>query len=183
MPPDANQAILSAISRDEGGIAIVWCPMDLGLRDWLIAEVESLAPSAARPLRTESVEEAIANPDRLVLLVPTDEQIAVEDLDGSRDRIVNGRQLRTQPVVLFLFRGGAGLRALTRAPSLRSVTDGSDPDPEALSEIDVDAERARFEQDNGQSPEDWLAAWRQERIPRTAGSFATAYRALLLERA
>ena len=46
---EATEVLQSALQRDDGGIAVVWCP-DLGLRDWLVSEVDSLAPTGARPL-------------------------------------------------------------------------------------------------------------------------------------
>jgi hypothetical protein len=149
-----TQALISAMERDPGGVAVVWCP-DLGLRDSLIAEVEGLARSDAQPLRTASVTDAIRAPDRLVLLVPRDERAVVEDLDGSRDQLL--AKERTMPVILFLLRNGDGREALARAPSLSSWVRGSDVDPDELAEIDVAADRARFEAEVGQSVNDWLA--------------------------
>lgn len=176
------QTLLGAIERDEGGIAVVWCP-DMGLRKWLVGEVESLVPTAAQPFRTSSVEEALASPDRMALLIPDDEEATVLDLDGSRDRLRDEDRPRTQPIVLFLLRHGDGERALAeQAISLSSWIGGSDADPEALAEIDVAAERARFEQETGTTPEAWLSSWRAERTPATGESFAMAYRAMLLEK-
>ena len=42
-----TQALISALERDLGGVAVVWCP-DLGLREQLIDEVEGLARSRFR---------------------------------------------------------------------------------------------------------------------------------------
>jgi hypothetical protein len=178
---DPISSLLGALERNTGGVAIVWCP-DLGLRAWLVNEVESLTPTAARPLRTSSVEEAIAEPDRLALLVPDDEAATVLEVDGSRDRLRDDEHPRTQPIVLFLVRDGDGQRALAeQAAGLSSWTLGSDVDFERLSEIDVPAERARFERQTGQSPEAWLVAWRSEATERTSENYATAYWAMLLE--
>jgi hypothetical protein len=179
---DPIQTLLSALERDEGGIALVWCP-DLGLRDWLVAEVESLAPEGSEPFRTASVEEAIDAPNRLALVVPDDERTTVLDLDGSRDRLRSEERPRTQPVVLFLLRDGDGRQALaTEAISLSSWVGGSDADPEALAEIDVMAERERFHGENGKTPEQWLQDWRTQGSPKTSELFGVAYRAMLLER-
>ena len=180
---DPSQAILSALERDDGGIAIIWCPADVGLRDWLVDEVQSLAPRDARPLRVATVEDALARPDEMVLLVPEidAEEDAVLDLNGSRDRIFNEARPRTQQIVLFLFREGVGQAALAQAPSLRSITDGSDPDPDALAEVDVASESAAFLNETGKRPEDWLILWRQDELPHTAENFSLAYRAMLLE--
>ena len=58
---DPVQAMINAIERDRGGVAIVWYP-DLGLRDWLVGEVESLAPAGSHPVRKVDVESALAAP-------------------------------------------------------------------------------------------------------------------------
>jgi len=179
-----SQAIMSALSRDSGGIAIIWSPEDLGVRDWLASEVESLAPPATSTRRCTSVEEVIAHPDELMLLLPKigTEADVVLDLNGSRDRVINGEPQRTQPVVLFLFRDGNGQRALSvDAPSLRSITIGSDPDPEELAEIDVPAERKALERETGESPASWLKAWNSGQKAHTGANYTLAYRAMLLE--
>ncbi len=169
---ETTESLLSAIERDIGGIAIIWCP-DLGLRDWLITQVESLAPSAARPFRTDSVEEAIAAPDRMALLVPRDEKETVLELDGSRDRLRGVDTPRTQPVVVFLARNGDGARALAEnAPSLASWVRGCDADPEELASVDVPAERHRFTERTGKTPEEWLDSWSSGTSPRTGEAYA-----------
>lgn len=176
---DPIGSLTGALQRDKGGLAIVWCP-DLGLRDWLIGEVESLAPRGARPIRVSSAEEAIGAPDRMVLLVPQDEREVVLDLDALRDQLLEHD--RTFPVVLFLLRDGDGQRALAEdAPSLWSWAAGSDADPEAIAEIDLVVERAAFETRHGATPEAWLARWRAEEIARSAENLSAAYRAMLLE--
>ncbi|MDO9020115.1 MAG: hypothetical protein Q8S73_25905 [Deltaproteobacteria bacterium] len=169
--------MMTALERD-GGAAVIYYP-DLGLRDWLIGEVESLAPASARPVRVAEVEEIFAHPDRLVLFVSDDERRAVEDLDGNRDRL-RAPARAPFPVVLFLLRDGAGQRALADAPGLASWVRGSDPDPERLAEVDSTAERAAFAESTGDVPEAWLARWRRNEIPQTAENLAHAYRAALL---
>ncbi|MBM7115733.1 hypothetical protein [Archangium primigenium] len=177
---DPVQAMINAIERDEGGVAIVWCP-DLGLREWLVGEVESLAAAGANPVRKDDVEGALTEPSRLVLLVPANEREVVLDLDASRDRLLEAPR-RTQPIVLFLVREGDGQRALAaEAMSLASWVGGSDADPDALAQIDVKEEREAFERDLGTSPEEWLKAWRVGAHPNTAENFRMAYRAMLLE--
>jgi hypothetical protein len=176
---DPIESLASAIQRDEGGLAIVWYP-DLGLRDWLAGEVASLAPAGADPISVSTAEEAIATPDRMVLLLPQDEREVVLDLDASRDRLLEPR--RPWPVVLFLLRSGDGQRALAEsAPSLWSWAVGSDADPEALAEIDPVAERAAFEAEQHATPEEWLARWRAGAIAHDARTLSVAYRAMLLE--
>ncbi|MBM3268586.1 MAG: hypothetical protein FJZ01_13130 [Candidatus Sericytochromatia bacterium] len=179
---DYASSLFGALERDAGGIAIVWYP-DLGMRDWLVGEAASFALASANPLRTTSVEEAVREPDRLVLLVPADEVEAVLDLDASRDRLLAHRRPRTQPILLFLLRDGDGARALAeRAPGLRSWTSGSDADPEALAAVDPVQDRERFARKVGSTPEDWVAKWRRGEIPWTGDSISVAYWAMLLER-
>lgn len=176
---DPVQAMINAIERDKGGVAIVWCP-DLGLRDWLVGEVESVAGAGANPVRLEDVEAALAEPSRMVLLVPRNERAVVLDLDGSRDRLLDAQ--RSQPVVLFLTRDGDGRRALAaEAMSLASWVGGSDADPDALAQVDANAERDAFQRELGTTPETWLEQWRRGSRPRTSENFRTAYRAMLLE--
>jgi hypothetical protein len=173
------QAILNALDRDTGGIVVVWCP-DFGLREWLVGEVESVASADARPFRTETVEDALATPERLALLVPRSEREAVLDLDASRDRLLETQ--RSQPVVLFLLRNGDGQRALAESrASLASWIEGSDADPEMLAEVDPEAERAAFIDATGESPEEFLAKWRSGQIADTTANLGRAYRAMLLE--
>lgn len=172
-------ALANALGRDVGGLVIVTCP-DLDLRDWLVREVESLASTDADPFRTTSVADALRQPNRMALLVPIDEAEVVRDLDGSRDQALNPP--RTQPIVLFLLRHGDGHRTLaTEAPSAWSWASGSDVDPEKLAELDVDAERASFTTDTGQSPEDWLIPWRAGQLPRTPENYTRAFWAMTLE--
>jgi hypothetical protein len=178
---NAIQSLLNAIDRDPGGVATVLCP-DFGLRDWLVEQVESLVPEQAHVLRVVDVDSALAEPTRLVLLIPNDEREVVLDLDASRDRILL-EPGRSQPIVLFLLRDGDGERALANdAPSLRSWIGGSDPDPEKLAEIDVPKERVTFETKHGVTPEAWLTQWRSGSLPQNGENYRTAYDAMLIER-
>jgi len=178
---ESNQSLVGALERDLGGLAIVFCA-DFTRRAQLVEEVASLASSRAAPLRTADVRAAIAAHDRLVLLVPDNEREVVLDLDGSREQTLE--PARTQPIVLFLMRDGDGSKALAlEAPSIWSWASGNDVDPEALSEIDIDAERASFLERTGQTPEAWLAQWRTGEMPQDAAAYVLAYRAALLERA
>jgi hypothetical protein len=178
---DPIQATLSAIERDPGGIAIVWCP-DLGLREWLAGEVEALIGSDRLSFRAASLEDALDSPDRVALWLPGNESEAVLDLDGSRDRLRNPEKPRTQPIVLFLLRHGDGAALIaSQATSLWSIAGGSDVDPESLAEIDVPAERERFARETGKTPEAWLEDWRAGRVAANSATLVTYYWAKLLE--
>lgn len=175
----AVESLLNALDRESGGVAIVLCP-DYGLRDWLVEQVESLAPKEAEPKRVADVEAALAEPSRLVLLIPSNEREIVLDLDASRDRALEPE--RSYPIVLFLLRDGDGERALAKeAPSLRSWVGGSDADPEALAEIDVENEREIFTRKQGATPESWLRQWRAGELPETGENLRIAHYASLLE--
>lgn len=174
-------AVLNALERDAGGLALIWCP-DLDLREWLVRDISSYLPVGLRPVQVATVAEALALPDELVFLVPRDEAGTVDDLEGSRDRVFDPDQPRTQPIVLFLLNGGDGQRVLANAPGLKSWLRGNDVDPEERAEIDEDTERQLFEQQTGQTPEGWLAAWRRGAHPHDDEHYECAYRALLLEK-
>ena len=174
-----TQALISAIERDRGGVAVIWCP-DLGHREWLIDEVAGLASPGARPIRTASVDEAIETPDRMVLLVPNDEEAVIDEVECRRDQLLADPP-RTQPVILFLLRDGDGRVALAKSPSLSSWIGRSDVDPDRIAEVDAPGERARFQAEVGESVEAWLARWRAGDIPRDGETFARAYWAALLE--
>ena len=172
------EAILSAIERDPNGIGLVWCP-DFGLRDWLVGEAESLAPQAATSVVLHDVASALAQPNRLVLLVPQDETEVIRDLDAMRDRLTQGR---SWPVVVFLLRHGDGQRTMaTEAAGLRSWLRGSDADPDAIAEVDPVTERAAFIAHAGEPPEAFLTKWRAEQVPNNARNLGLYYWADLLE--
>lgn len=172
------EGILSTIERDPSGIGVIWCP-DFALRDWLVGEVESLAPEGSHPLRMADVASALVERGRMILLVPTNEAEAVRDLDANRDRLVVER---TQPIVVFLLRHGDGERALsTEAVNLGRWLRGSDADPDALAEIDPVAERAAFVAAVGERPEEFLAKWRTEKLPNNSKNLGLSYWANLLE--
>lgn len=175
----AIEGILSTIQRDPTGVGLIWCP-DFELRDWLVDEVESVAPKGSQPFRVSDVASALVEPTRMVLLVPTNEAETVRDLDANRDRLEQGR---SQPVVLFLLRHGDGERVLaSEALNLRSWLRGSDADPDALAEVDVPKERAAFEARHGVAPAVWLAQWRSGALPNTGENLCISYDAQLLER-
>lgn len=178
---DPILSMLNAIDREAGGIAIIRYP-DFGLLDWLVDQVKSLVPDDTSILRASTVDEALEAPERLVLLVPSDEREAVLDLDASRDRVLRADVRRSQPIVLFLLTDGQGNDALTTsAPSLRSWVSGSDTDPEELARIDVAAERERFAREHGATPEEWLARWRAGEVPESGVNYRTAYDAAMLD--
>jgi hypothetical protein len=177
----STQSIMGAIERDVGGIAVIWCA-DLGSRDWLVDDIEAMVPSKVRAMRASTVEQALAEPDRLVFLVPQDEATTISEMEGRRDQIVVGPPARTQPIVLFLIRSSAGARALAKhAPSLSGVIRGNEVDPERLEQIDVGAERSRFVEETGEPPERWLERWKAGELPMTSNNLAKSFHARLLE--
>ncbi len=166
-----------ALERALSGIVVVYYEHD---RDDMLAELRSLLPTAARSMRTKSVDVARRTRDRVVFLVADDEAAAVRDLDGNRERFLEPP--RQAPVVLLLLRGGLGQSELANSPGLASWVRSHDIDPYALSTINVGRERTRFQDDVGESPESWLQRWRNGEIPATSASTSRAYRAALLER-
>lgn len=149
-----------------------------GARERLIEEVKLLAPPEAAVRQTTSVEEAFTAEPAVLLLTPENERAAVELLEGGRELLRN----RTLPVVLFLLRGGEAQRTLAELPALSSWVSGVQIDPERVGGLDVEAERARFQEGAGCTPEEWLADYREGRIPDTLESMLRLHHALVLER-
>lgn len=174
---DPVLSTLMALERARGGIAVMWVD-ELDRREWVVGEVDSLVPASAHPVRAQDVESALAEPTRVVLLVPDNEREVVLGLDGSRERLLD----RTQPVVLFLMRDGEGQQALAaEAPSLASWVGGRDVDVEDIAEIDPKVEREAFQAEHGCSPEQWLVGWRSGSVLRTNENYGTAFRAMFLQ--
>jgi hypothetical protein len=172
---DSSASLDSALRRDAGGIAVVYYATLEGLA-WNKADVRGLAPAGADPVEVADYESALAHPHRVVLLVPADEVGTVLDMDGGRDRVFSPD--RTQPIVLFLLRGGDGDRALhAEATSLRSFVQGSEVDPDREDAVDLDAERRNFAQEAGLTPDAWLAAWAAGTLPATAENYRRAFSA------
>lgn len=174
------QALLSALKRDgQTSVAIVLWPVVSEI-DWLISEIEFLLPTGVKADRASSVDQALQRRDQLILLVPPladgAEAEVVADLESSRDLLLD----RAQPLVLFLQRGGPGMAALREHPSLASWVSGSVVDPEALAEVDVEAERREFEATVGEAPERWLARWDAGEQDRTSVNYSRAYWAAML---
>jgi hypothetical protein len=176
---DPSSSIAALVAGDRGGLAVVYYP-DYGLRDWIVSEVETIASAQEDPVRVNNVDQALDHPGRLVLLLPSIEQAVVEELDARREHFLEPPDRR--PVVLFLLRGGDGAQALAKAPALASWVRGHDPDPELLAEVDVEAERCAFARKNGSTPEEWLARWRGDALPKDPPTLALAYHAMLLEK-
>jgi len=126
---------------------------ELSSRDQLISEIEILAPEGVSVERTEDIERAFQEPQRVLLLTPPNEKTALETLDGRREML----RERTRPAVLFLLKGGEAERALPEVPGLASWLQGQEIDPDELSSIDIVAERARFQEETGKAPEERLS--------------------------
>ena len=167
---------LLALLRSHDPVAVVWYE-SASVREELMSRIEALAPDE-RPLqRTRSVDAAFTQPSTLLLLAPEDEPSAIEKLDGRREAL----RERRVPVVLFLLRGGEALRRLAGTPGLASWIQGRDLDPAALDRVDVAQMREEFLASVGMPPEEWLARFRDSRIPDTVDSNLIAQRATLLE--
>lgn len=174
---DPAESLWAALHGGSSPLVVVFYG-DLGLRERALAEVESLADPAWPILRVATLGEAqVAPPGHLVLLAPDDERSTVQDLEGLRDVL---RQ-RDVPVVLFLVRGGGGARVLAESPSVMSWVREDALDPEEVSRIDPEEERALFLREVGVTPEEWLAEHRDDSLVDTR-SLGILYRARLLER-
>ncbi len=173
---DSASAIWTSLHSGATPVVIVFYG-DFGLRRETIAEVLSVAPPAWPAFETRSVDEALARPESLVLLVPDDERAAVEELDGLRDAF----RERRLPVVLFLLSDGDGARLLPECLSLPGWIRGGVVDM-AADEVDERVERERFLSLAGCSPEEWLTRYRGGGVDASAASMARTYRAMLIER-
>lgn len=149
---------------------------DYEQRNELITELELLAPSGIQVLRVTTPDEAHSHPKALVLLTPPDEGATVLELDGRREQFVD----RQVPLLLFLIRGGEGLRVLADAPGLASWLNGSEVEPERLQNLDVAAETQAFIQRTGKNPTEWLAAYEAGTLPETFENILLTHRARLL---
>jgi hypothetical protein len=171
--------LAAAVGRDPGGISVVLCADRGRIARWC-TEVRGLVDEGI-PIDVTTAEEALANPHRLALLVPRDEQEAVQTLDARRDETRRLGHERTQPIVLFLTNGGDGLRELqTHAFSLASIVDGAEAVPDEGTERDLTVERQRFLEERGQSADAWLAAWVAGTVPDTLENHRISYRAAFL---
>lgn len=148
---------------------------DLGRRDALVSEVESLIEEGIVCVRTDDVQRAFSDLNSVLLLTPQEENLAVEVLEARLETLLS----RTQPLVLFLFAAGRGLESLRRSPNLASWVRGSDIDPDQLAEVDLAMERQKFDKETGQTPESWLVGYRAGGKPEEDVRFV--YDALLLE--
>jgi hypothetical protein len=179
-----EETLQHTIQNGSGDVAVVWAS-DFGLRDWLVNAVERLASPSLTKVRVSDVASALQTAASLVLLIPTDEREVVLDLDASRDALLDAEG-PSRTLVLFLVRGGDGERALAAdAPSLRSWIASRSVDPDAIADepevASAEDERARFFESTGQSPSDWLRAWRSDSIERNAMNYARSVWASFLE--
>lgn len=149
---------------------------DYAQRNELLSELELLAPSGIQVLHANTLDEALPQPNALILLTPPDEGATVLELDGRREQFLN----RQVPLLLFLLRGGEGLRVLADAPGLASWLNGSEVEPERLQNIDVDAENQAFLARTGKRPDAWLAAYEAGELPETFENILLTHRARLL---
>lgn len=138
--------------------------------------IELLADAPCR--RENSIDTALNLPDSLVLLtVPLDQQVSVIDrLEVQRDSLIE----RRQPLILLLFRDGAGVGRLFRSPFLASWLRGRILDPERLASIDLEPARAEFARQAGCDPETFLRQWSDQELADTLDNNLLHQQALLL---
>lgn len=180
MDRDPANSIATALDQDPSSVVVVYYP-DFGLRSWIRREVATIAGVALTDIvDVDTADAAIKTHNKLVLLFPHDEAVAVAELDALRDRMLEPP--RTHPVVLFLVRGGDGEQALTRAPHLASWVRGRDPDPDALAEVPHDKLFATFLEDAGSTPKEWLAKWGRGELEDGSRTRSLLHLARLLER-
>lgn len=141
-----------------GAPIVVILYKDLQDRQSRVELVRQLIEEGDRLTIAESVDEALRSPQVPVLLLPSDEAQAVDDLAARRDSF----SLRSLPCVVLLQRGGSGDDALSRHPFLMSWLEGQILDLGSL-ELITDTEDA-FRADTGMSPDQWLRAWRAGEI-------------------
>lgn len=176
MTRDPALALVSALYRDRGGVAVVYYP-EMSDRTWMVKDVQSLLPPIPAPVITQTLFDCLDSPNAPCLLVPRNEAETVMELDGSRELfIATGR---TQPVVLFLLRDGDGAKALKRAPSIASWLRGSDPDPELLAE-EFGTSVDEFQKAHQQTPSGWIRQWREDGCASDPETLAIAYLALAI---
>jgi hypothetical protein len=153
---------------------------DYAAREQLIELCYLVAPGEFEVHRTEELEDVFREDRRgtLLLFAPRSEVEALRALDARRDALA----ARTAPMVLFLFRRGQGLVELPALAGIAAMLRDQELDPEQLDTFEMELERDRFEDEVKQSPEAWLAAWRDGRIPHTPENTLILHQALLLER-
>lgn len=147
----------------------------IGTLNDTIETVQLVAPSSWQPTRTTDVEDAFRKQDEPLLLTPDDEVAAIMTLDGRREALVD----RTEPVILFILKGGGAEQALRWAPNLAGWLRDAVFDPEPA-EIDLEQEQLRFAEETGRSPQQWLDAWRRGEIADTLDNNIIYQRAMLL---
>jgi hypothetical protein len=160
-------------------VAVVFYRDDEG-RDDLLDLCELLAPKD-HPLReTTAIDDAFAEPNKgtILLLTPDDEVEAVRTLEGRREELL----VREVPAILFLMQDGSAERVMNRdAPALSSFLRGLTYDPEPpANEKDVEQRRADFAKTHGRTPDEWLEAWRTDKLEDDANNNLTAQDAWVL---
>ena len=172
-----STGMLWGILREESPIAVIFYRSP-SAREEILEMAAILAPPERQQRRSVNVEDAFCDGETLLFLTPEDEQSAVLLLDGRREAL----RKRTVPVVLFLISGGDGETRLREdAAGLENWLRGMEYDPERLAPLDVEGERARFEEKTGLSPEQWLVGWRGGAIADTTENNFLSHHAALLE--
>ena len=169
-------AALWRLTHAEAPLALVLYGDPLARQEWS-EELRPLLAGQGSELRTTAnVEEAFADLDIPLLLLPEPEQQsdAVRRLSVGRDKLTS----RTATAVLFLLRGGAGQTRLQDEPALASFLAGVTLDPDAG--FDVEAGSRQFEASTGMSPADFIEATATPELPDTLENAVYRLQALLL---
>lgn len=166
------------VALQEQGPLIVVLYEEHTHRSDLAERIRYLLPAGVASVDSDDLAAALTHPDQAVLLAPPDEPETLLQLEGIREQLLP----RTQPVILFLLRGGAAIRLLKEieGASLASWLRGRIIDAARLERVDVSESKERFVEMTGLAPSDWLASWRSGAIADTQENQLTYHEAMLL---
>lgn len=144
----------------------------------LLAQLPLLLDEGVPCRQTAQVAEVFAAPNTVILLCPDNEEEALRALSGQRELLVD----RSQPVVLFLLRGGSAQQLFSDAAmaGLSSWLQGSILDIHALETPNPAAGSDEFAALTGQTPADWLRAWLHGALEDSLDNQLLYHRAVLL---
>jgi hypothetical protein len=176
----ASTGDLLTLLGGNGPVGVVFYRDDHG-RDDLLDLCELLAPKDRALRETTAIEEAFGEAHRstILLLTPDDEVEAVRTLEGRREQL----REREAPAILFLMQDGSAEHVLNKdAPAFSSFLRGLTYDPEPMPyEADLAGQRAGFAKTHGCTPDEWLEAWRTDKLEDDANNNLTAQDAWVLQ--